>query len=72
MHLVVVVGGGGNGKQLQQQDFGVLAQQGGGIQNFMVGMRDYAQGDNIGRPNMNNISNALNPNVTERKVSKSL
>ncbi|EER00883.1 hypothetical protein Pmar_PMAR002953 [Perkinsus marinus ATCC 50983] len=71
MHQAAAVAaslGGGNGKQLQQQDFGVLAQQGGGMQNFMVGMRDYTAGDNIGRPNMNNISNALNPNVTERKL----
>ncbi|KAF4659290.1 hypothetical protein FOZ61_004848 [Perkinsus olseni] len=71
MHQAAAVaaslGGGGNGKHLQQQDLGVLAQQ-AGMQNFMVGIRDYAPGDNGGRPVMNNTSNALNPNVTERKL----
>ncbi|KAF4660361.1 hypothetical protein FOL47_007195 [Perkinsus chesapeaki] len=60
--------GGGSGKQLQPQDLSVLAQQAAGMQSFMVGMRDYAHADHMGRPMMSNGSSALNPNVTERKL----
>lgn len=35
----------------------------------MMGIRDYTVGDNTGQPIINNSSNTLNPNVTERKVS---